>query len=64
MFDYSSFKKNIIPQLIISYTFLVSGLIVNFLELIAFLLIRPFNLILYKKINYYLSLAIWGSNKF
>jgi lysophosphatidic acid acyltransferase/lysophosphatidylinositol acyltransferase len=63
MLSFRGFKKNIIPQLILSYTFLASGLIINFLELFIYLFIRPFNLMLYKKINYYLTLAIWGSKK-
>lgn len=61
MITWAQVKKSLIPQLLISYTFLVSGLIVNFFELLTLLFIWPFNRRLYEYLNYYLALMMWGS---
>ncbi|CAF0743582.1 unnamed protein product [Brachionus calyciflorus] len=55
------FKKWFLPQVLISYTFLVSGLIINVLQLITFITIRPFNKHLYKRIIYYLSYSLYSA---
>lgn len=61
MFTIKEFKTWFIPQLILSYTFLVSGLIINILELIALIFVWPFNRVLFRKIVYYLSYCFWAS---
>jgi hypothetical protein len=53
-------KQSFIAQLLISYSFLMAGLIVNLLQLIAFLLIRPVNRLFYRKIDYYLSYLFYS----
>lgn len=61
MMSLSDFKKSIIPQLVISYVFLVSGLFVNFLELLTLIFIWPINKHFYKRVNYYLAITMWGN---
>jgi len=61
MITFSNFKKQILPQLVISYTFLVSGLVINFLQLLTLIFIWPFSKIHYRRVNYYLALGLWGN---
>jgi len=63
MISLSDVKKSLIAQLLTSYTFLVSGLIVNFFELLTLIFIWPVNKRLYRQINFYLAQGIWGSKK-
>jgi hypothetical protein len=52
----------IILQLVCCYAFIVSGLIVNFLQLLTLIFIWPFNKHLYRRINYYLAYSFLSSN--
>ncbi len=55
---YDEFKSMFITICFLSYVFLISGLIVNFLQLCS-CVIWPFSKELYRKINSYLALGIW-----
>jgi lysophosphatidic acid acyltransferase/lysophosphatidylinositol acyltransferase len=55
-------KSSFITVAFLGYIFLVSGLIINFLQLCS-CIIWPFNKELYRKVNCYLALGIW-SRKF
>ena len=59
MITYSEFKKSFFPQVLISYAFLVSGLIVNIIELFVYLLVWPFSRIWFRRITFYLSNLLW-----
>lgn len=57
--------KCLLPvQVMLVYTFFASGLIVNLLQFISFLLIRPFDLKFYRKINYLLAYSFWSNLTF
>jgi len=56
---YNEFKLMFITICFLGYIFLVSGLIVNILQLLS-CIIWPFNRALYRKINCYLALGIWS----
>ncbi|XP_062505884.1 1-acyl-sn-glycerol-3-phosphate acyltransferase delta-like isoform X2 [Corticium candelabrum] len=45
---------------VISVIFLGAGLTVNFLELLAFILIRPFSLSLFRRVNAFLCYLFWS----
>ncbi|CAF0837496.1 unnamed protein product [Rotaria sp. Silwood1] len=53
-----------IVQIFLAYIFLVSGLIVNLLQLLSACFIWPFNRALYRKINYHLATIIWSQMTF
>ena len=61
MFTYSEFQKSFLPQLLISYAFLVSGLIVNILQFIVYICVWPFDRVWFRRINYYLSYMQWAN---
>ena len=52
-------KSSFISIAFFAYIFLVSGFIINFLQLCS-CLIWPFNRQLYRKVNCYLALGIWS----
>ncbi|RNA42726.1 1-acyl-sn-glycerol-3-phosphate acyltransferase gamma-like [Brachionus plicatilis] len=57
--------KSLLPvQLMIVYIFFGSGLIVNLLQFLSYLIVRPFNLKLYRKINYLLAYSFWSNLTF
>jgi hypothetical protein len=58
-----SLKGLVVVQLFLGYVFLISGLLVNFLQFLSACFIWPFNRALYRKINYHLATIIW-SRKF
>lgn len=60
---YDEFKSMFITVAFLVYIFLVSGLIVNFLQLCT-CVIWPLNKQLYRKINSYLALTIWSQFSF
>lgn len=60
---YDEFKSMFITVAFLVYIFLVSGLIVNFLQLCT-CVIWPLNKQLYRKINSYLALTIWSRKCF
>lgn len=55
-------KSWFIFKIAITYTVVATGLIINFLQLLTYLLVRPFNKILYKRLNYYLGYALFARN--
>jgi lysophosphatidic acid acyltransferase/lysophosphatidylinositol acyltransferase len=59
MHIYDEFKSMFITVCFLSYVFIVSGLLVNFLQLCSWV-IWPFSKELYRKINCYLALGIWS----
>ncbi|CAF1179516.1 unnamed protein product [Rotaria sordida] len=61
MHIYNEFKSSFIIVTFLGYIFLVSGLIINFLQLCS-CIIWPFSKELYRKINRYLALGIWSLN--
>lgn len=54
-------KKTFIVRIALSYSFIMSGFIVNFLQLLTFIFVWPFNKLLYRKIIYYLSYSLYSS---
>ncbi|CAF4011143.1 unnamed protein product [Rotaria sordida] len=58
MHIYNEFKSSFIIVAFLGYIFLISGLIIIFLQLCS-CIIWPFSKELYRKINRYLALAIW-----
>ncbi|XP_055382544.1 1-acyl-sn-glycerol-3-phosphate acyltransferase gamma-like [Condylostylus longicornis] len=67
----STLKKSRLIHLSIGISFFVSGLLINLLQFCLFVCLRPFNVKLYRKLNYYLCyslycqlvfLADWWSN--
>ena len=61
MVTFAEFKKSFVVQILISYAFLVSGLITNVFQLLTLIFIWPFDRILYRRINNYLAILLWGS---
>ncbi|CAF1173200.1 unnamed protein product [Rotaria sordida] len=59
MHIYNEFKSSFIIVAFLGYIFLVSGLIINFLQLCS-CIIWPFSKELYRKMNRYLALGIWS----
>ncbi|CAF4393451.1 unnamed protein product, partial [Rotaria sordida] len=59
MHIYNEFKSLFIIVAFLGYIFLVSGLIINFLQLCSYI-IWPFSKELYRKMNRYLALGIWS----
>ncbi|CAF1052840.1 unnamed protein product [Rotaria sp. Silwood1] len=60
---YNEFKSMFIVVGFHGYVFLISGLIINFLQLCS-CIIWPFNKELYRKVNCYLALGIWSQFTF
>ncbi|CAF4052695.1 unnamed protein product, partial [Rotaria sordida] len=58
----NEFKSSFIIVAFLGYIFLVSGLIINFLQLCS-CIIWPFSKELYRKMNRYLALGIWSPIK-
>jgi lysophosphatidic acid acyltransferase/lysophosphatidylinositol acyltransferase len=66
MFDrklLNTFQSLLPVHIFICYCFVISGLIVNFAQLLTWILIWPFSKQLYRKINYFLGTLLW-SRKF
>ncbi|CAF1140090.1 unnamed protein product [Rotaria sp. Silwood1] len=63
MHFYNELKSSFIIIAFLGYIFLVSGLIINCLQLCS-CIIWPFNKELYRKINRYLALGIWSQFTF
>ncbi|CAF3968300.1 unnamed protein product [Adineta steineri] len=62
-FDRNSISKiqSLLPvQIFIGYCFIVTGLIVNFIQLLTWICIWPFSKQLYRRINYYLGASLWS----
>ena len=47
-------------QIFLCYCFCVSGLLINVIQLITWILIWPFNKKLYRQINYHLGTLLWS----
>jgi len=56
------FNRNVLlpVQIVFSYCFVISGLIVNFAQLLTWIFIWPFDKQLYRQINYYLGILLWS----
>lgn len=61
MVTLSEFKTWLLPKLIISYTFIATGLIINAVQFATWIFIWPFNKILYKRLNYYLAYVLYSN---
>lgn len=60
MTAFQDFKKLRLNHLCIAITFFTSGLIVNFIQLLLFLFLKPFNAKLYRHLMYYLCFTIYS----
>ena len=47
-------------QIFLCYCFCVSGLLINFVQFLSWILIWPFNKRLYRQINYHLAALLWS----
>ena len=56
---FKNIKSWLVVQLLLFYVFVVSGLIINFLQLLT-LIIWPFNKQLYRKLNLNLAYSLWS----
>ncbi|CAF1000759.1 unnamed protein product [Rotaria sp. Silwood1] len=57
--------QSLLPiQIFIGYCFVISGLFVNFVQLLTWIFIRPFNKKLYRQLNYHLATLIWSQLTF
>jgi lysophosphatidic acid acyltransferase/lysophosphatidylinositol acyltransferase len=53
--------QSLLPVYIfIGYCFIISGLIMNFAQLLTYIFIWPFSKQLYRKINYALGTLLWS----
>jgi hypothetical protein len=57
------FKRQILVQIYMFCLFLISGLIVNFVQLLS-CIIWPFNKKLYRRVNRFLASCFWSGNDF
>lgn len=57
-------KKSRLIHLCMAITFFTSGVIVNLIQCILYLTLRPFNKVLYRKINWYLCCTIYARKYF
>uniref|UniRef100_A0A1B6DHQ2 Phospholipid/glycerol acyltransferase domain-containing protein n=1 Tax=Clastoptera arizonana TaxID=38151 RepID=A0A1B6DHQ2_9HEMI len=51
-------KKSPVSHLLMSITFVLSGIIINFVQCILFYCLRPFSKFYFRKINYYLAYSL------
>lgn len=58
--DLKVLKRSRLIHLCLAITFFTSGIIVNFVQCILYLCLRPFNKWLYRKINWYLCYTIYS----
>lgn len=53
--------QSLLPvHIFLGYCFIVSGLVVNTIQLLSWILIWPFNRKLYRRVNYHLSALLWS----
>jgi lysophosphatidic acid acyltransferase/lysophosphatidylinositol acyltransferase len=53
--------QSLLPvQIALGYCFIVSGLIINFVQLLTWIFIWPFSKQLYRQINYFLGTLLWS----
>lgn len=45
---------------VIGLNFLISGILLNFVQLLLWVCLKPLNIWLYRKLNYYFTYAVWG----
>lgn len=57
-------KRSKIIHLCFAITFFTSGLIINFIQCILYLTLRPVNKIMYRKVNWYLCATLYGRKYF
>ncbi|KAF5273615.1 hypothetical protein FQR65_LT04614 [Abscondita terminalis] len=60
MLSLSSLKKSRLVHLLFAITFFTSGLIINFVQCILYLCLRPLNKHIYRKINWYLCATLYA----
>lgn len=58
--DLSKIKESNLIHLCFAITFFTSGLIINFVQCILYIFLRPFNKYIYRKINYYLCASFYA----
>lgn len=58
--DLTVLKRSPIAHLCFAITFFTSGLIVNLVQAVFYVGLRPFNKALYRKINYYLCYTLYS----
>ncbi|UJR37542.1 hypothetical protein I4U23_030244 [Adineta vaga] len=57
--------QSLVPvQIFLCYCFCASGLLLNFTQLLLWIIIWPFNKRLYRRINYYLGTLLWSQLTF
>lgn len=56
-------KQNVVSQLLIAATILTSGLILNVIQVLLHILVKPFNRTLFHKCMYYVSWT-WLARKY
>jgi lysophosphatidic acid acyltransferase/lysophosphatidylinositol acyltransferase len=45
---------------VIGVNFLISGLLINFVQLLLWVCLKPLSPFLFRKLNYYFTYAVWG----
>lgn len=58
--DLSKIKESNLIHLCFAITFFTSGLIINFVQCVLYIFLRPFNKYIYRKINYYLCASFYA----
>jgi len=62
-FDRKTFQRfqSFLPvQIFLCYCFIISGLLVNFAQLLTWILIWPFSKPIYRRVNYFLGTLLWS----
>ncbi|XP_046440703.1 1-acyl-sn-glycerol-3-phosphate acyltransferase gamma-like [Daphnia pulex] len=49
---------------VIGVNFLISGLLINFVQLLLWVCLKPLSPFLFRKLNYYFTYAVWGQMEF
>ncbi|XP_011311483.1 1-acyl-sn-glycerol-3-phosphate acyltransferase gamma [Fopius arisanus] len=55
-----AFKRNTVAHLMFAITFFISGLMINFIQCLLWITLRPLSKYLYRKINYYLCYSFYS----
>lgn len=58
----NNFKEGLcfLGFVIIGLNFLISGILINFVQLLFWVCLKPLNTWLYRKLTYYFTYAVWG----
>ena len=59
--EMGSILENLVyfPVILLFINFFISGIFINLIQLGLWIFLKPFSLILYRKINYYLLYILW-----